>query len=70
MMYEHDENSVIYNNANTLKEATLYWFTKNDLSFCVYSVCVGITILVHYVCETVISVYTVNVSDFESITSK
>jgi hypothetical protein len=39
MMYEQDENSVIYNNSNTLKQATLYWFKKNDWAFCVQCLC-------------------------------
>jgi len=61
MMYEQDENSVIYNNSNTMKQATLYWFKKMTG----HSVCtVFVLVQLYTMCVPV------NVSDFESITSK
>ena len=39
MMYEQDENSVIYNNANTLKHATLIGLKKWLVILCVQRLC-------------------------------
>jgi len=62
MMHEQDENSVIYNNSNTLKQATLSWFKKKMTG---HSVCTVFALVQLYtMCMPV------NVSDFESITSK
>lgn len=62
MMHEQDENSVIYNNSNTLKQATLSWFKKKMTG---HSVCTVFALV-----QLCTMCTPVNVSDFESITSK